>query len=252
MLKFGRATNGLFIWAAVAIRLVRDTRRPYKKICVLASNESRLTLDDLYGEALSAAEISWQDSEERELFAMLFSLILPNRGSLTIDLFDLLLPFEGDSSDTFLFCLQSLFSCGRFKSIQIHHKTFADYLQSPTRSPSEPWFIDAPQRNSFLVHQCFSAMEELHFDMCVAGTGSGSGEVTIGDIQPHIIYASLYWAEHLKESEFSRGVLDRLRFFLSERLLYWFEAINLLQKFTRVIYQDLSSAIEWVSVSSVP
>lgn len=232
--------------------MVRDTRRMYKKICALASNESRLTLGDLYREALSAAEISWQDSEERKLFAMLFSLILPNRGSLTIDLFDLLLPFEGDSSETFLFCLQSVLSCGRFRSIQIHHKTFADYLQSPTRSPSEAWLIDVPHWNSSLVHQCFIAMEELHFDMCGAVSGSGSGEVTIGDIQPHIIYASLYWAEHLKKSAFSQGVFDRLRFSLSERLLYWFEAISLLKEFTRVAYQALSSAIAWVSVSSVP
>lgn len=249
MLKFGIAADGLFIWASVAIQLVRDANRPYKTICALAENETQLTLDDLYRKALMAADLKWQDPEVRELFSILFALILPNRGTLTIELFDSLLGFEGDSSELILFKLQSFLSSGRFRSIQIHHKTFADYLQSPKRISSEPWYIDMSLQNGLIVMQCFSAMEELHYDMYGAVTRPGNNEVAIGDIQPHILYACLYWADHLQGARFSDGVLGCLDSFLSERLLFWFEVLSHLREFSRVASLALYRASDWVSVS---
>lgn len=250
MTTFGAAADGLFIWASLAVRLVKTSRLPYNKIRELTCSKITLTLDDLYHEALKAAAISWDDGQERRFFAMLFILILPNRGFLTIDLFDLLLPFEGDSSEPFLFSLQSFVSGGRFKSVQIYHKTFADYLQSDKRKPEEPWYINMPLWNNFAACRCFLAMKELHFDMCGGVTGSGDGEIGVGEIQPHIIYASVYWAEHLKDAEFSDEVLECLREFLNSNLLYWFEILSLTKEFSRVAHSALSIAIEWVSVSS--
>lgn len=249
MSKFGAAADGLFIWASLAIRLVKATRLPYNKIRELTSSRISLTLDDLYREALKAAAVSWDDPQDRRFFAMLFILILPNRGFLTVDLFDLLLPFDGDSSEPFLFSLQSFVTGGRFGSVQIYHKTFADYLQSDKRKPEEPWYIDMPHWNNFAAYRCFVAMKELHFDLCGGVTGDGDGEIAVGEIQSHIIYASLYWAEHLKDAEFSNEVLDCLRNFLDTSLLHWLEVLSLLKELPRVAYHSLSIAIEWVSVS---
>lgn len=249
MSKFGAAADGLFIWASLAVRLVKATRLPYRKICELTSDESSLTLDDLYREALKAAAISWDNPKDCEFFAMLFILIIPNRGFLTIDLFDLLLPFEGDSSEHFLFSLQSFVSGGRFKSVQIYHKTFADYLQSDKRKPEEPWYIDMPRWNNFVACRCFLALKELHFDMCGGVTGDGDGEIAVGEIQPHIIYASVYWAEHLKDAEYSDELLELLRSFLDQNLLHWLEILSLAKEFSRVAHHALSIAIDWVSVS---
>lgn len=248
MFEFGRAADGLFIWAAVAIQIVKSAHRKYKKICALAKNEEQLTLDNLYRKALEAIDIDWQDAEVRKDFAMLFTLILSNRGSLTISLFDLLLSFEADSSEILLSKFQSFLSCGRYRIIQIHHKTFAEFVQSPKRSPDEPWYIDTPFWCECILYQCFAALGELHFDMCGAVTGSGSGDISIGDIPPHIIYASLYWAEYLRDIEFSLTILERLRTFLDESLLYWFEILILTKEYARVAHQALSIAIDWVSV----
>lgn len=249
MSKLGAAADGLFIWASLAIRLVKATNLSYRKICELTSGESSLTLDDLYREALKAAAISWDNPKDCEFFAMLFILILPNRGLLTIELFDLLLPFEGDSSEPFLSSLQSFVSGGRFKSVQIYHKTFADYLQSDKRKPEEPWYIDMPRWNNFVACRCFLALKELHFDMCGGVTGDGDGEIVVGEIQPHIIYASVYWAEHLKDAEYSDELLELLRSFLDQNLLHWLELLSLAKEFSRVAHYALSIAIDWVSVS---
>lgn len=251
MTIFGKAADGLFIWASVAVELVRSADRPYKKICAFANNEERLTLDDLYRHALETTGVDWKSADAREDFAMLFTLILPNRGCLTIDLFDLLFLFEGDSSETSLVKFQSFLSYGRFKSVQIHHKTFTDFITSPKRTPKEPWYIDLPRWNNFVVCHCFLAMNELHFDMVGGVSGSGDGEVGVGDIQPHVIYASLYWVDHLKDAEFSKDALEHLRAFVNQHLLHWFEILSLTKEFSRVAHRALSIAIEWVSVSSL-
>lgn len=250
MTTFGNAADGLFIWASVAIQLVKSSDRRYKKICALASNEERLTLDDLYRKALAVTGVNWKSTDSRDNFAMLFCLILPNRGSLTIDLFDLLFLFEGDTSEAILVKLQPFLSFGRFKSIQIHHKTFTDFIMSPNRTTKEPWYIDLRKWNNFVVRHCFLAMNELIFDMVGGVTGSGDSELSVGDIQPHLVYASHYWAEHLKDAEFSDEVLELLCSFLNQNLLHWFEMLSLTKEFSRVAYHALSIAIDWVSVSS--
>lgn len=246
---FSRAADGLFIWASVAIKLVRSSKKPYKKICDLAGSEAKLTLDELYRTALLAAELDWEDEEDRQLFSLLFALILPNRGSLTIELLDLLLGFEGDSSELTLFKLQSFISYSVFGPVQLHHKTLADFLQAKERAPSEPWYIDMPRENLVLVEWCFLALKELYFDIYGLVAQSVDSELGIRDIPPHMRYAALYWIEHLRHIEISPEVLERLRAFLSEKLLFWFEILSLLKEFSRVASQALLQAINWVSVS---
>ena len=105
-------------------------------------------------------------------------------------------------------------------AIQSYHKTFADYFQSPARIPQEPWYIRTSYVNTVIVRHCFTKMEELHFDMCDAVTRPASTEVAIGDNQPHILCACLYWANCLKDAEFSEDVLRYLRVFLFRCLLF--------------------------------
>lgn len=250
MVIFSNAADGLFIWASIAIQLVRSAPRPYKKLCALADNETRLTLDDLYKKALEAVDLDWKNADARQIFAMLFALILPNRGKLTIELFDLLLEFEADSSEETLFKLLSFLSYSTNGLVQIHHKTFADFLQSRARLPAEPWYISMSHQNQFIAMQCFTAMEELHFDMCGCVTRSGEMEVAVGDVLSHIVHGSIYWADYLRGSEFSEELLKCLRTFVTERLLFWLEALSHLKEFSRVAKRALLQAIDWVSVSN--
>ena len=77
-------------------------------------------------------------------------------------------------------------------------------------------------------------------------------EVAIGDIQPHILYSCLYWSDHLKDADFSDDLLKCLNYFLSERLLLWFEVLSHLKEFSRVASQALLCALKWVSVRMLP
>lgn len=252
MVVFTSAADGLFIWAKMAIEVVRRSKRPYKKICSLANNdEAGLTLDGLYVKALEAADLDWDDDDTRELFARLFALILPNRGMLTIELLDRFFGYEGDSSETLLFALQSFISYSgtKLRPIEIHHKTFADFLQSALRLPKEPWYVNMARENVFIVERCFTILEELHFNLGGSVTGSGK-EATASDIAPHRLYAVLYWADHLRGCPFLPEILERLRKFLSEKLLFWFEVLSHLKEFSRVAPKALLNAMDWVSVSN--
>lgn len=244
---FSKAADGLFIWAKMVIEVVRRSQRPYKKICTLSENEIGLTLDKLYIQALEAADLDWKDEETRQIFAMLFALILPNRGNMTIDLLDKLLGYEGDSSERLLSTLQSFISYGNFRPVLIHHKTFAEFLQSPARIPKEPWYINMSQENFHIIDRCFTAMEELHFNLGGSVTGAGK-EASANDISPFLLHAVLFWADYLSGSVFSPEILERLRKFLSERLLYWFEVLSHLKEFSRVASRAILYATDWVSV----
>lgn len=246
---FADAADGLFIWAAVAIEFVKAAPFSYQTIRKLAIEETRLTLDDLYKEALEAANLNWTSIEIRQLFAHLFALILPNRGALTIELLDAMLGFEGDSSDALIFKLQSFLSYSTYGPVQIHHKTFADFLLSRVRLATEPWYIDMSYENSYIAERCFLALEQLHFDMCGSVTQPGGREVGIDEVPSHIIFSTLYWAEYLHGAEFSPEVLELLRVFLSRRLLFWFKLLSYMKEFARVAASALLRAIDWVSVS---
>ena len=52
------------------------------------------------------------------------------------------------------------------------------------------------------------------------------------------------------DSEYSEEVLELLRSFLHQHLLYWFEILSVTKEFTRVAHPALSIAIDWASVSS--
>ena len=98
--------------------------------------------------------------------------------------------------------------------------------------------------NSLIARQCFMAMKDLHFNMCGAVTHPDDNEIAIGDIQPHILYSCLNWANHVKDADFSDDLLKSLNSFLTERLLFWFEILSHLREFSRVASQALLCALK--------
>ena len=100
-------------------------------------------------------------------------------------------------------------------------------------------------------------MTEFHLAIEVVKVGeplspaAGYNEVDIGDIQPHILYSCLYWADHLKDADFSDDLLKCLNSFLSERLLFWLEVLSHLKEFSRVASQALLGATDWISVRTL-
>ncbi|KDN36821.1 hypothetical protein RSAG8_10603, partial [Rhizoctonia solani AG-8 WAC10335] len=100
---------------------------------------------------------------------------------------------------------------------------------------SKEHFCDAAQHSQLLAHGCFLGMKErLQFNICELESSFlfdeqvGNLQSRIKDkISPPLAYACRYWANHLSLVANIDSVLTMLSEFLTTRLLFWMEVLNL-------------------------
>ncbi|KAH7339068.1 WD40-repeat-containing domain protein [Rhizoctonia solani] len=113
------------------------------------------------------------------------------------------------------------------------HASFPDYIFDNKRSG--PYFCDLGEVNHGMAQRCFSIMtKQLCFNICDLET-SFIPDTQIKDVQARInnmipsslAYACRYWANYVGFSHKSDDLLATLDEFLSDRLLFWIEVLNL-------------------------
>jgi hypothetical protein len=125
-----------------------------------------------------------------------------------------------------------------------YHASFPDFIFSQARSGSVPLGIDSSAvdihcdeaaHNARLAHSCFRIMKShLRFNICDL-TSSFLLDSKVPDLKDRIRanisdslrYACLHWAQHLAQTSSEDGRTD-IREFLELRVLFWIEAMNLL------------------------
>lgn len=245
--RLSEAANGLFVWAVLAIELLRGRVALLTTITDLATNKQPIEkLDDMYRLSLQSTEIDWKDARTRERFALLLSFVLSKNMLLTTGEIDELLKFKEDSSTIIFDKLQWFLSGDAEKPVSIRHKSFADYLLSEIRQPSDPWYINPFRENRIISKHCFVAMQVLRFNIYQSTSKIGD-EATIDGISRPVLYASLNWAEHLGKAEFSGDLLEALQVLLRERILFWFELLCYVRAFDSVASNSIINAINWIS-----
>lgn len=253
----GNAADGLFIWAATAIKLIKDSDDPLRKLEGLVSNSRSLSgkgfgLDKLYDTVLKDSGISWDDETSASRFSQVLSFVLFSKTTITDTIIDKLL---GLPSHLTLRRLKSVLAYEPGKSVRLFHTSFADYLVSPKQA-GKSWSIDLGREKYNLVSKCFDMVKEkLIFNLCELQSSllpndsvTGLQDRIVTKIPSYIEYSCLYWAQHLSDIPFSENVLNLLEHFLHNNLLSWFEVLSLLKKFDRAS-SALLYAIGWVSVS---
>jgi len=135
------------------------------------------------------------------------------------------------------------------------HASFADFLTD--RDRSHEFFIDVhPIHGDLAFASLCVMMKELQFNICDLPSSSlPNSEVSDLDdrvkncIPPELAYSCRFWTEHLRHAPVSSGLAAEVRaFFNHERLLFWFEALSLLNAMNTCA-GSLSSVIRWVMVS---
>jgi hypothetical protein len=134
-----------------------------------------------------------------------------------------------------------------------YHASFPDFVFSEVRARFSislrvnnptPHVIDvscnAPAHHGFLARRCFSVMQEsLHFNMCNLPSSyvfdseiPWLKDVVDGTFSPILRYVSRHWAKHLLRAAPVKDdddlVLCDLKDFLYNKLLFWIEAMNLI------------------------
>ena len=253
MKVLGKAAGGLFIWASTAIKLVSSSDNPFSTLKLLISNSRLSSLDELYTTVLQYSGISWSKESSRVRFSTVLAMLLFGKESLSDDDIDGLLGFLPEEPSYLILCkLRSVLSYTPGEPVRLFHASFSDYLQSPDRV-GDPWFIDISRAKSNLAVQCFVVMEDwLQFNMCNLETSHKLNR-DVPDIEnrvrahipSHVKYTCTYWSHHLVEVPVGSSLIDAVSRFAYERLLFWFEAMSLTEKFRVNASHALLRAASW-------
>lgn len=237
-------SGNLFIYAATLVRYVQltsgsyDSQRRLRSILAVTpeSTSKYAEIDALYTAVLdSALGKKGIDSEEVEDVRAVLQTVLCVQEPISIEALASLTG-TNDSQRTFS-ALQPLRSVLHFSEVSglvsTLHASFPDFMFTPERSGS--FFCDVNHQNQVLAQSCFKLMkEQLRFNICNLASSfipdtsvEGLGDRADKTISAALSYACRYWGIHLQQAAISDELCTMLEEFLSNRLLFWMEVLNL-------------------------
>jgi hypothetical protein len=259
-----RAGN-LFIYAATAVRYIQpggsaNSLRRMKAMLDISSDSSSKQherIDVLYAAVVqNALKNEELEPWEVEAIQIILHTVICVREPMTIETLAAFLKLDDlDGARSALESLRSVIHVSESSGlVSTLHASFPDYMLSAKRSGE--LFCDLSAHSQVLTRCCFETMlGSLRFNIC----GLESSFVFDEDvpdlidrihraISPQLFYACRYWGDHLERSgapdEFQSSIND----FLSQRLLFWMEILNL-KKCIDAGVPILSQAHAWLQVS---
>ena len=276
--KLASQAEGFFMYAATAVKYISppslafSVHEKHSRLQNLLNSWpvarrglGRLTLDELYekilGDAFSDDRISY------ERLQILHTIICAeSRISVAV-----IAHLSGTDQDTVMKTVESLhavlFVSSEDQCVHCYHTSFFDFIVTQGRAkfsilkegyPSQQInvFCDKVAHHAILACQCFSIMEELlHFNMCNLKSSfqfdsdvPGLDDEKLRNLPPVLQYASQHWATHLSQAAPADNETNKLLQFLNDfmcnKLLFWVEAMNLIDaKFECA--SSLKNAEEW-------
>ncbi|KAB5590194.1 Vegetative incompatibility protein HET-E-1 [Ceratobasidium theobromae] len=237
--------GSLFIYAATAVRYIQVKTGgvvPHERLAMMLavdskSKEKHAQIDALYTTILrEALEAEGFEPEERERMRHVLWTAACAREPTSIETMAALVGLD-DS--------QALVALERFRSV-LHvsdvtglvstlHASFPDYIFSQNRSGQ--FFCDVGTHSQLLARRCLEVMRgQLRFNICDLPSSflPDSDVPDLGarierSISSSLSYACRYWPEHLIDATSSDDLCDMVNEFLSQRLLFWMEVLNLKQ-----------------------
>ena len=251
--RLADTADGLFIWASTAIRFICE-EKGFKRLELLkklVDNGKTVDLNELYATILENA-LEW-DSEAKGAFASVFSFILFGKSPLSDGDINGILGI--DTVPHILMHLRSLVVYEPGNPITIRHASFYDFLVS---SKGRPWFVDSEVQRAYIVSRCLERMGHLlKHNICdIPSSSVLNADVPDVDnrvtrcIPPFLKYMCCNWAHHIQDVSYSQELCSRLRSFVYNQLLFWFEVLSLTNTFNHHVGPALVFAIQWVGVSA--
>ena len=253
-------SGGLFIWAATTIRFIESglpEKRLERVLDSSARGQSYDRLGELYQVALTHPFDSYDEDELAAVHSILGAIVL-TREQLTDEQLGRLLDLELSTVQEVLSRLQPLLQGGHGEPVQVLHTSFADFLCHPERRQDVRWHIDVSVHHSKLAFDCLRLMRrDLKFNICNIETSyrrhletEGIQERVDKTITPVLMYASVYWVDHLELGIAVPGsdqLVDEVTNFIKDRLLYWIEVFSLKNQMSTMCV-ILQKAASWAKV----
>ncbi|CAE6422052.1 unnamed protein product [Rhizoctonia solani] len=233
----------LFIYAVTLVRYIKpgDESVPSEdrldSVLRLGSNADIDTkIDELYSLVLNNALQGDLNIEEKEKVRSMLHTVLCAKEPASIKTIAALCGLKNDdrSMRTLSFTLKRLRSVIYLSetgdTVSVFHTSFPDFMFDSSRAGDI--YCDRDNHNRLMARQCFGLMRELRFNICELDSSYITDKDAITPsridkaIQPTLWYACRYWAEHLAQT-MDDNLCSELKSFLSTRLLFWMEALNL-------------------------
>lgn len=258
--------NNLFIYAATAVRYIcpsRTTVDPNERLATFLSMTSPskkrfMDIDILYSAILtSALDDNNLEPEEQDRVRRILWTTVCIREPVPVDTLAGLagLGRVGQALAALQPLRSVLYVSESSGLASTLHASFTEYMLNVDRS--RQFFCDEKDCNRMIAQHCFNLMkEQLRFNICNLESSfifdsevAGLKERVDRNISQPLSYACRYWGHHLTRAGVSDELSRLLNDFISERLLFWMEVLNL----KRCIYQGLDClglARIWLTVSS--
>ncbi|KAH7345592.1 hypothetical protein B0J17DRAFT_713152 [Rhizoctonia solani] len=164
---------------------------------------------------------------------------------------------DRDTITSMLNPLQSLLTVSKNGMLSITHPSFSGFISDRVRLAT--LFGEPEGYTRYITQQCFQVMKkQLCFNICDLNS-SYRADDSVKDLDSRVkaavsstlSYACRYWGYHLHLSPWSSLLQDELQDFLSVRLLFWMEVMNL-KRLMDVGPDVLLKAQQWIKNASGP
>ncbi|CAE6393371.1 unnamed protein product [Rhizoctonia solani] len=234
----------LFIYAATLVRYIKFGKRfanPRLRLesilgLTTESTKKHAEIDALYTAILaSALEETRMEQQEAEVVKLVLRTVLFAQEPINVETIAALAGLE--DAEQVGFALQPLRSVLHQSEdtglVSTLHASFPDFMFSNERSGE--YFCDILEHSQALAERCFVLMkEQLRFNICDLESSFVPDEKVENlqermkqKISPTLAYACRYWGIHLSLASSSDNLSVMLEDFVSHRLLFWMEVLNL-------------------------
>ena len=253
---------GMFIWAKMAADFLQENPAPrFHLLKTRKQEDSTEGFKDLYSLYSTVVKTSFQNASKKEVEAITSVMGAMIFAKQPLD-DDALIRVMGVKSRHMLeFARRGLTSVIEPGPIlHFHHKSFEDFLFSPSFLQAQPRLSGVQDRNLHerqLAALCLNCMvsSDLHFNMCNLESSNIKNvdiPATVKTaISPLVSYSSTFWADHLVHIPCDEMSMEAVKFVLYEKLLFWIEVMSILGK-THEVYTILRRVLEWPEMVVCP
>ena len=262
-------SDGLFEWARLACEYINSAGRagvePMDRFKAMVAGTSKFRrgshlLDDMYGCILR--DIVTEGEEAVAMFRSVMGQVLASFEPLsTTALTTMRLHFPGEDGrrkvEQVIKPMGSLVTgtTDPLTPIRPLHASFYDFLTD--RARSDKFFVDLPSLKRNLAFASLQVMKKgLRFNICslessyLPNSAVLDLETRVKEFIPtELRYSCRFWGTHVQATSFEPSLAKEIEtFFDGERLLFWLEALALMNHLSCSL-ESLSSIADWLTVS---
>lgn len=256
-------SDGLFEWSRLACEFIRSykagvtPKERFEDLISLTPGAGKPLLDEMYRVML--ADIVDESPKALARFHSVMRQIMWTLEPLSLASLNTMRRAFIDRADQFkveiiLTSMASLLSGIADISIPVRplHSSFYDFLTDEKRS--EKFHVDVSNVHTNLAYASLRTMQEgLRFNICkLESSYKRNSEIShlaerIKECIPdHLSYSCRFWPSHLKETQFNARLATEVKALLvNERVLFWLEALGLLDALSNVP-DALETVLSWL------